>query len=44
MFIFFSNDFKFILGALVIIGSGLVAYFVRDKLNTFQKDSGAQLP
>jgi amino acid transporter len=31
MFIFFSNDPKFILGALVIIGSGLVAYFVREK-------------
>jgi fructoselysine transporter len=31
MFIFLTNDIKFIIGALVIIGSGLVAYFVRDK-------------
>jgi amino acid transporter len=36
MFIFFSNDPVFIKGALVIIGSGLVVYFVRDKLNTSQ--------
>ena len=33
MFIFFSNDPKFILGAVVIIGSGLVAYFVRERYN-----------
>ena len=31
MFIFFSSDAKFIIGALIIIGSGLVAYFVRDR-------------
>ena len=31
MFIFFSNDPKFIVGALVIIGSGLAAYFVRER-------------
>jgi fructoselysine transporter len=31
MFIFFTNDIKFIIGALVIIGSGLIAYYLRDK-------------
>ncbi len=31
MFIFFSSDTKFIVGALVIIASGLIAYFIRDR-------------
>jgi fructoselysine transporter len=31
MFIFFSSELKFIVGALVIICSGVVAYFIRNK-------------
>jgi len=33
LFIFFSNDYRFMLGALGIIASGLIVYFLRESYN-----------
>ncbi len=40
LFIFFTNDVKFIVGAIAIIASGTIAYFIRNRINKTAPQQG----
>ncbi len=40
LFIFFTNDVKFIIGAIAIIASGTIAFFIRNRINKTAPQQG----
>ncbi len=40
LFIFFTNDWKFIIGAIAIIASGTIAFFIRNRINKTAPQQG----